>query len=214
MLWVPNESYNGPHKPGIQRVVNYIGASGPFNMWLNKELDVMSNIPLADLRFMRRDPELNKMLTWFNNFQVDYLSLDTMNPPLDNLKLRQALSHAIDRNELNDVVYISQGAPHQAAPRPESVYYHERLATQHTEFDLDKANEYLDKVLPDKDAEGFRLNKNGERFSFILTARTDIVNGDDRIVVAHRPAAVDHFLAAPFHLGVATLHGGKIEILC
>jgi ABC-type transport system substrate-binding protein len=104
MTWVPNEYYNGPHVPNVQRVVSYIGATGPFNMWLNKELDVIGNIALGDLRFMRRDPELNKMLTWFNNFQVDYLSLDTMNPPLDNLTLRQALSHAIDRDALVEVL--------------------------------------------------------------------------------------------------------------
>jgi len=36
-----------------------------------------------------------------------------------------------------------------------------------------KANEYLDKVLPNKDAEGFRLDKNGKRFSFILTVQQE-----------------------------------------
>lgn len=104
MTWVPNEYYNGPHKPGIQRVVNYIGAAEPFNMWLSKERDIYSGISLSDLKFMRRDPELNKLLTWFNNFQVEYLSLDTLEPPLDNLTLRQALSHAIDRDALVDVM--------------------------------------------------------------------------------------------------------------
>ena len=41
------------------------------------------------------------MLHWYANFQSAYLALDTMNPPLDNIKLRQALAHAIDRDTLS-----------------------------------------------------------------------------------------------------------------
>jgi len=82
---------------------------------------------------------------------------------------RIGLSHAIDRQKLIDVVMVGQSAPHQAAPRPESVYYHERLAKQYTEFDKDKANEYLDKAgLSKRDAEGFRLGPDGKRFSFLM----------------------------------------------
>ncbi len=43
------------------------------------------NLSVADLNFIRADPELNAMLRWYNNLQTDYLALDTMNPPLDNL---------------------------------------------------------------------------------------------------------------------------------
>ena len=87
----------------------------------------------------------------------------------ENRDFRIGLSYAIDRNELNDVVYVSQGAPHQAAPRPESRFYHERLATQYTEFDLDKANEHLDKTgWTERDADGFRIGPDGKRISFIM----------------------------------------------
>ena len=44
-------------------------------------------------------------------------------------------------------------------------------------------------------------------------ARADVVDGDDRVVVAERPAAVDDLLAAALHLGVVALHRGEIEIL-
>jgi peptide/nickel transport system substrate-binding protein len=86
-----------------------------------------------------------------------------------NKDFRIALSYAMDRNELNDVVYVSQGAPHQVAPRPESRFYHERLATQYTEFDLDKANEHLDKTgWTERDSAGFRIGPDGKRISFIM----------------------------------------------
>jgi peptide/nickel transport system substrate-binding protein len=86
-----------------------------------------------------------------------------------NKDFRIGLSHAINRQELIDVVLVGQGEPHQAAPRPESAYYHERLAKQYTEYDVDKANEYLDKTgWTQRDSEGFRLGPDGKRIFFVL----------------------------------------------
>ena len=42
--------------------------------------------------------------------------------------------------------------------------------------------------------------------------RSDVVDGEDGIVVAHLPAAVDDFLCAALHLGVAALHRIEIQI--
>ena len=140
MTWVPNEYYNGPHRPNIQRVVNYIGVTETFNMWLNKEID-MAPLDLANLKFMRRDPELNKLLTWFNNFQVEYLSLNTMEPPLDNLTLRKALSHAIDRDALVDVMG-GMVQPAYTLLSPGFPGYDKELTTIQV-FDLDLAKELL-----------------------------------------------------------------------
>lgn len=85
-----------------------------------------------------------------------------------NKDFRIGLSHAINRQELIDVVYLSQGTPAQTAPRPESKYYHEKLANQYLEYSPDLANEYLDKAYPEKDGEGFRLGPDGKRISLIL----------------------------------------------
>jgi peptide/nickel transport system substrate-binding protein len=85
---------------------------------------------------------------------------------LQDINFRIGLSQAMDRQTVIDTVYISQGVPHQQAPRPESPFYNERLATQYTEFDVEAANAALDEVMPEKDAEGFRLMPNGERFVF------------------------------------------------
>lgn len=88
-----------------------------------------------------------------------------------NRDLRIGLSYATNRPEIIDTVFVGQGKPHQAAPRPESRFYHERLATQYTEFNLDTANQYLDKTgWTKRDAQGFRLGPNGKRLSFILEA--------------------------------------------
>ncbi|SDL75395.1 peptide/nickel transport system substrate-binding protein [Glycomyces sambucus] len=59
-------------------------------------------------------------------------------------QFRIAMSHAIDRQELIDVLWNRVGEPTQAAPRPESDFYDEAFATQYTEFDPDLANQTLD----------------------------------------------------------------------
>lgn len=87
---------------------------------------------------------------------------------------RIGLSHAINRPELIDVVFLGQGQPHQIAPRPESPLYDEELATQFTQYDVDLANEHLDRVLPEKDAGGFRLRPdNGERFQIVVDVNNE-----------------------------------------
>ncbi|MGV3652140.1 MAG: ABC transporter substrate-binding protein, partial [Devosia sp.] len=78
---------------------------------------------------------------------------------------RIALSHAIDRQEIIDLIYVGQGTPAQVAPQPEHELYDERMAKQYTEFDPAKANEILDTIMPDKDAEGYRLGPDGNRFT-------------------------------------------------
>ena len=112
-------------------------------------------------------------LPTYVNEMVIMLNRDCTDPVLaeifGNKDFRIGLSHAIDRQKLIDVVMVGQSIPHQAAPRPDSVYYHERLATQYTEFDQAKANEYLDQAgYAERDEAGFRMRPDGKRLSIIL----------------------------------------------
>lgn len=97
-----------------------------------------------------------------------------------NKNFRIGLSYAIDREEIIDMVYVGQGQPHQVAPRPESDLYNERLAKQYTEYNVDLANEYLDKAgYTKRDSEGFRLGPDGKRISItfeIDSARPNFVD--------------------------------------
>ncbi|HEY6737568.1 MAG TPA: ABC transporter substrate-binding protein, partial [Actinopolymorphaceae bacterium] len=83
-----------------------------------------------------------------------------------NKGFRIGLSHAINREEIIKAAHSRQGKPFQCAPRPESPFYHERLATQYLEYDTDLANQYLDKVLPEKNSNGMRLGPDGKEFLF------------------------------------------------
>jgi len=87
-----------------------------------------------------------------------------------NTDFRIALSHAIDRQEIIDLVYQGVGEPWQAAPRPGTPVYSERLAKQYTEYDPDLANQMLDAVLPDRGSDGMRTYPDGSPFTLILEA--------------------------------------------
>jgi len=112
----------------------------------------------------------------FNTMQlhIKYNSEDSVQAQIfQDINFRIGLSQAMDRQTVIDTVYLGQGRPFQQAPRPESPLYNERLATQYTDYDVDAANAALDLVMPDKDAAGFRLRPDGERFTFTVVANRD-----------------------------------------
>ncbi|MET3600962.1 ABC transporter substrate-binding protein [Martelella mangrovi] len=87
------------------------------------------------------------------------------NEVFNNKDFRIALSHAIDRQEIIDLIYVGQGTPAQVAVNPSHELYNEREATQYTEYDPDLANEMLDAIMPEKDDQGYRLGPDGQRFT-------------------------------------------------
>jgi peptide/nickel transport system substrate-binding protein len=124
-----------------------------------QDFDFVDNLPT----YMNTAPLALNLLT------KDPIKREVFN----NIDFRIGLSHAINRQEITDAVHSRQGEPFQCAPRPESPFYHERLATQYLEYDPDLANEHLDKVLPDKDGNGTRLGPDGNEFSFRMDAPGD-----------------------------------------
>ncbi len=90
-----------------------------------------------------------------------------------NKDFRIGMSYAIDRQEVIDIVYFGQGVPRQVSPVEDSPLYNEQLTNQYLDFDVAKANEALDNVLPDKDADGWRINPaTGEKLSIVFTIQT------------------------------------------
>ena len=86
---------------------------------------------------------------------------------------RIGMSYAINRQEVIDIVYFGQGVPRQVSPNEDSPLYNEQLTNQFLEYDVDLANEALDKVLPEKDGDGWRINPaTGEKLSFVMTVQT------------------------------------------
>jgi peptide/nickel transport system substrate-binding protein len=110
------------------------------------------------------------------NTNMIALNLTTENATLreifNNKDFRIALSHAINRQEIIDVVYQGQGEPWQGAPRRESPFYDEQLAKQYTEYDPALANRILDEAGFPRGPGGARLGPDGNPIVFNLSVAT------------------------------------------
>ena len=77
-------------------------------------------------------------------------------------RFRQALSLAIDREEMNEIIYFSRGTPRQVTVIPSSDYFEPEFANAFAKYNPDEANKLLDAVgLHDKDGNGFREYPDG-----------------------------------------------------
>lgn len=114
--------------------------------------------------FTLEDAANNSMVIQFNMTHQD----PAMREVFQSKDFRIGMSHAINRQEIINTVFITMGKPFQAAVLEGSPFYNEQLATQYTEYDVDKANAALDKIMPDKDADGMRLRPDGKPFKLVL----------------------------------------------
>ena len=117
-----------------------------------------------------------KLLTWpaFGGSDVAFffnMSLPgSTGDAIRTKEFRQALSLAIDREFIQEVQFLGLGEIRQSVPPPGHPHYPgDDIAKLRTEYDPDAANALLDKVFPDKDSEGFRLDANGERIVMSMT---------------------------------------------
>ena len=80
-----------------------------------------------------------------------------------DVRFRQAMSLAINREEINKVLFFGLAEPRQAAMDPENSFYKEEWATRYAEYDPDTANRLLDEIgLQARGAGGFRLLPDGK----------------------------------------------------
>jgi peptide/nickel transport system substrate-binding protein len=87
----------------------------------------------------------------------------------EDVRFRRALSVAVNRDEINELVYFGKGVPRQASSRPGPSWYKPEWAEAYAQYDPALANRLLDEVgLTNKDSEGFRLGKNGKRITLLL----------------------------------------------
>jgi peptide/nickel transport system substrate-binding protein len=110
-----------------------------------------------------------------------YPNQTTKDPELreffQKVNVRYALSHALDREEINDLIHFGLGFPRQIARWPRSKFFKEGDDQQHAEYDPDLANQLLDdEGYTEKDGEGYRTFPSGKRLGW--TIQYDPEQGD------------------------------------
>lgn len=155
-----------------------MGIAGELDM-TNRHIDKVANKPVFFDNQEKGGYSLYSTVPADMNTAVIQLNLnyddDGFRDLFQNRDFRVALSIATDREEIVDVVYAGQGEPFQAAPRPESPFYDEKMAKQYTEFDPYKANEMLDAIgLTERDDNGIRKLADGRSAVIRVDVSTDL----------------------------------------
>ena len=108
---------------------------------------------------------------------------------LRNKKFRYALSHAIDREEINKLFVFGMGDISQIHPLEKDDYYQPGLGQTAIEYDTAKANQLLDEIgLSKRDGSGYRTLPSGKPLT-ITIQNFDFETGGSRAVELYSTVA-------------------------
>lgn len=152
---------------------------------LNGELDIAGwGLAISDFPTLKKNEEQGKYNAWVAKdlwgsatvycINQTYVgdNADIVNPYLQNVKFRQALSVAINREEVNELVGLGQGTPRQATLHPDTIGFKEEWAEAYAQYDPDLANSLLDEIgLTARNNEGFRMDPNGNLITLDVPIR-------------------------------------------
>jgi ABC-type dipeptide/oligopeptide/nickel transport system permease component/ABC-type transport system substrate-binding protein len=131
----------------------------------------------------RRDAAGTRVLHWYPGVRSTWVINPNLNRRIDpavpdtarkaellsDKRFRQALSLAINRQQIIRAEQAGIGEPSQVEPGPESPFHSPRLAKSFVEYDPARANRMLDELgLAARDAEGYRTFRDGSRMTFYL----------------------------------------------
>ena len=156
------------------QMITFQAATGQLD-FVGHTLDT-PNIPLLKLGERKG---VNKVHIWRRLHVADVAIQPNYN--YDDLKYRElvwgkgerrfirALSHAIDRDQMNEVIYFGRGTPSQVTVHPSSRWYEKRFSQQHIRYDPDYSRALLDELdLFDVDGDGLREYPDGAKLIITL----------------------------------------------
>jgi ABC-type transport system substrate-binding protein len=111
IVYTRNPNYTGSLQVIIERVVNRLATPDTyFTMYQNNEVDYIEAPDPASLTIMQGDEATaREIYAGVGDFRTHYLFFDVTKAPFDNLQVRQAFSHAIDRDTLQQQVLGPNG---------------------------------------------------------------------------------------------------------
>ena len=126
-------------------------------------VDGITQVGTGDFEVIEMDPNLQLIPGAITN--VLYLGLNNTKPPLDNLQVRQAIAHALDKQRVVDNFFPAGSVVADQFMPP--VLFGFTPEVEPFAFDIDLANQMLDDA-------GFPADENGVRFELPLNYR-DVV---------------------------------------
>ncbi|MGH2613990.1 MAG: peptide ABC transporter substrate-binding protein [Thermomicrobiales bacterium] len=111
VVYEKNPDYTGSLVVPVNQVVIKLADRGTwFIMYQNNEIDYMQNPAPADLVVAQAEfPD--QIYSSVGDFRTHYMFFDVTQPPFDQLEVRQAFSHAIDRDAIKQQILGPAGTP-------------------------------------------------------------------------------------------------------
>ena len=111
----------------------------------------------------------------------------------NDVRWRKAISHLVDRDEINELVYLGLAGPIQGC-FPES-FASEKELWEPFEYNPDKANELLDEIgLDQRDANGYRLLPSGNPLTITIEGFeqwADVMDATELVVAKMQEAGIN-----------------------
>ena len=151
------------------RVMKHISGEASIGYYDTFESDytiVIENQQKGGYRVLKWLPALTNVGTLFINQNVKDPVLKKL---FTNVQFRRALSLAINRNEIAQLIYSGNATPRQAVPFKGSPYYEERFEKSYIEYNPKKASQMLDQVgLAKRDKDGYRIGPDGKTLEILI----------------------------------------------
>ncbi len=150
--------------------INVMGIAGELSMQ-HRGIDLsqfpvyMENAEVNDYRMlMWPQAQASGATLWFNMSYPDakYREL------FQTLEFRQAMSVAIDRNTINEVIFLGQGVPRTQTVVTASPYYQEDIENVYGDYDPAQAEAILDELGLAKGSDGFRTFADGSELLIVI----------------------------------------------
>jgi peptide/nickel transport system substrate-binding protein len=98
-----------------------------------------------------------------------------------DVRFRRAMSLAINREEINQMVFMSQGVPMQATAHPDCSFFKEEWAKAYANYDPATANKLLDEIGLKRGLDGFRLRPDGKPLEITIEYSQGLTFGKDAV---------------------------------
>lgn len=162
LLMERNDGYHG-EKAKIKNVLAYFinEYSTALNILRAGKLDFQHSLPFKEVSELRKEPGYHGV----GILSTYYYGFNTRKPPFDNVKVRQAISYAIDRKQITDL--LNAGQQPLTSWIPKGMFGHEEK--RGLNFDIEKAKKLLDEAgFKDRSqfpaiTIGFNTNENHQR---------------------------------------------------
>ena len=133
----------------------------------------LSDCPLFMKNRKKGGYKVMLLKAWQDQMLMFWLNLCPNDPVLrkivQDVRFRQAMSLALNREEIKESIFLGFGRPAQIAPVPGSAYYEEEFEKAYAQYDPDRANRLLDEMgLRWDENHQYRLRPDGKRLTLPL----------------------------------------------